>query len=127
MTRSPGWLPVATGVTTLLLALWVAFTFITPEPEPTSAAEAAEVVPAPTIASTTTSVSSTSAVASVVITTPPPEIEGVSESIARVLSSSGFASELSFDDVAGEIPPSVLRTLIANGVVLTIATEEAKP
>lgn len=127
MAKSPGWLPVVTGVTTLLLALWVTFTFITPQPEPSSAVETAEEVPGPTVASSTTAAASTTTPAPVVITTPPPVIEGVSEAIARVLSSSGFASEMSIDDVAGEIPPSVLRTLIANGTVLSIATEKAKP
>ncbi len=114
---SKGWLPVATGAITLLLALWVVFTFVTPEPEPSSAAQAAEEVPDSTIAATTTSA------APVVITTPPPAIDGVSESIARVLSTHGFASELGSDDIADQIPSTVLRTLIAHGAVLTIATE----
>ncbi|MCP3975327.1 MAG: hypothetical protein GY720_12655 [bacterium] len=115
---SRGWLPVATGAITFLLALWVALTFVTPEPEPASAAQAAEAVPVRSVSTTTT------APTPVVITTPPPEIDGVSESIARVLSTHGFASEMSTEDVAGQLPPTVLRTLIANGAVLSIATEE---
>lgn len=118
MTTSRGWLPVATGAVTLLMALWVVFTFVTPEPEPTSAAQAAEAVPAPSTSASTTSM------APVVITTPPPEIDGVSESVARVLSTHGFASEMSTEEIADQIPPTVLRTLIANGTVLSIATEE---
>lgn len=52
-----------------------------------------------------------------VVSTPPPQIEGLSESIVRVLVSEGFAS----DQEVGDIPPSVANLLAARGIALTVA------
>lgn len=59
----------------------------------------------------------------VTITTPPPVLDGLTESVARILSTSGFASELGADDIASQLPESVYRTLVAHEVVLTVATD----
>ena len=57
------------------------------------------------------------AASEVVITTPPPDIEGLSEAIARVLVVNGFAVE----ETADEVPETVVRTLAERGIALTIA------
>jgi len=69
---------------------------------------------------TTTTMPSTTVTQSVTrVTTPPPEIEGLSEPIVRVLVSNGFAAEEQTDD----LPSSVSRILADNGIALTIAEE----
>jgi biotin carboxyl carrier protein len=114
-TTERGWLPAAMGIVTMALALWVAWSLASPAADESAAAgEATTTVTVTTVATS---------VAPVVITTPPPEMEGLSESVARVLSASGFASELTADDIAAELPGSVYRTLVDQGVVLSIATE----
>jgi len=118
-TAKGGWLPVATGIVTTGLAIWVAVVVVGPQPAETSAAETAPVedtVP-------TTTGAAAAPPETVVITTPPPEIDGLSESIARVLSTNGFASSLTADDIAAQLPGSVYRTLVDQGVVLSVATE----
>ena len=117
MAAKPGWLPAATGALTMGLAVWVSVTVAQPEepPEPPPVPEVTtSVAPAPT-----------SSVEPVVVTTPPPDMEGLSEAVARVLSTSGFASELTEQDIASQLPATVYRTLVDNGVVLTIATQES--
>lgn len=52
-----------------------------------------------------------------VITTPPPVIDGVTESVARVLANAGFAGE----ETLTELPASVIRVLRDRNVVLTVA------
>ncbi|MEA1901929.1 MAG: hypothetical protein U9N56_00215 [Actinomycetota bacterium] len=52
-----------------------------------------------------------------VFTTPPPQIEGLTESISRVLAVNGFAVEETIE----ELPPSVIRTLSERDIALTIA------
>jgi hypothetical protein len=54
-----------------------------------------------------------------VITIPAPTIGGVTDQVARVLASEGFAAE---ESLAG-IPESVIALLRDQGVVLTIAVE----
>ena len=119
-TTSRGWLPVATGLVTTGLALWVAAAVSSPEPD--SATSVAPVAVAETTLPTTPA--TVVAPDRVVITTPPPDMEGLTESIARVLSTSGFASSLSEDDIAAQLPGSIYRTLVDQGVVLSIATED---
>lgn len=58
-------------------------------------------------------------VAETIVTTPPPEIEGLSESVARVLVANGYAAE----EAAAELPESVIRSLASRGIALTIAEE----
>ena len=57
--------------------------------------------------------------AETIVTTPPPEIEGLPESITRVLMVNGYAAE----EAANELPDSVTRTLVDRGIALTIAEE----
>jgi len=57
----------------------------------------------------------------VIVTTPPIELEGLSESVSRVLTTSGFAAELTQSDFESQLPPSVYRTLVAHDAVLTVA------
>lgn len=122
MANKPGWLPVATGVVTTGLAVWVALSVSQPAEPSDGTATNTEVVTT-VLTSVATAPSSTVTLPPVVITTPPPEMEGLSEAVARVLSSNGFASELSEQDIANQLPPSVYRTLVDQGAVLTIATE----
>lgn len=53
------------------------------------------------------------------LATPAPHIAGVSDAVARVLASQGFATSPSTD----EIPDSVARVLADHGVTLTVAEE----
>lgn len=52
-----------------------------------------------------------------VITTPAPEIEGLSESVTRVLVTRGFAA----DENDQGIPPSIVAVLSDRNIALTIA------
>lgn len=54
-----------------------------------------------------------------IVTTPPPAIEGLPESITRVLVTNGYASQEAVD----ELPGSVARTLARADIALTIAEE----
>jgi hypothetical protein len=55
-----------------------------------------------------------------VVTTPAPEIAGVTDEVARVLAAGGFATVESIEGV----PESVVRVLSAHGAVLTVAVGE---
>lgn len=55
-----------------------------------------------------------------VITTPVPQIDGVTEEVARVLAANGFAGEAAVDG----IPASIVRVLVDRGAVLTIAVDQ---
>ncbi len=57
----------------------------------------------------------------VVVTTPPPTIDGVSESVARVLAAGGFATEQSVP----ELPHSVVSVLRDQNAVLAVAVPES--
>ena len=120
-TTSRGWLPVATGLATAGLAIWLVAVVVAPEPEAEPVAATTAVLP--TTDAPPTSAAEPVAESPVVITTPPPQIAGLTESIARVLATRGFASSLTADDIASQLPPSVYRALVDNGVVLSIATE----
>ena len=101
---------IAAGLTVMLLGavplLWLITTTDQPEPPP----EPPIVLPeAPVDIGPT----------EVVITTPPPEIDGLSESVTRVLSAHGFAGT---EDIA-DLPASVTRVLIEHGIALTVAEE----
>lgn len=121
-----GWLPVGTGLVTTLLAVWVAVTLNQPEEAVVQATEPTELVTGQPEAESATlgAVTSVVTLPPVVITTPPPEMQGLSESVARVLATQGFASEFTESDIANQLPGSVYRTLVANEVVLSIATED---
>ena len=54
--------------------------------------------------------------ADVVVHTPPPQIDGLTESVTRVLSASGFVT----DEGADELPQSVVNVLVEHGIALTI-------
>jgi hypothetical protein len=56
----------------------------------------------------------------VVVTTPPPTIDGVSAEVARVLAAQGFAAR----EVVPELPASVVAVLRDRNVVLTVAVPE---
>lgn len=66
---------------------------------------------------TATGISTTTTQPINIVTTPPPDIDGLSESIVRVLISNGFAAE----EQAEDLPASVLRTLADHRIALTIA------
>jgi hypothetical protein len=53
------------------------------------------------------------------VTSPIPEIAGVSDAVARVLAARGFATV----PAAGEVPESVARLLVEHGVTLTVSEE----
>jgi len=120
-TTSRGWIPVATGIATTALAVWVAVAAVAPTDPP-----AAPTAGTPTTTERAAGATPPEAPDPVVINMPPPEIDGLTESITRVLASEGFASSLTADDAAAQLPASVYRTLVANGVVLSIA-EESRP
>lgn len=109
-----GWASVSAGVIVGLLGaapvVWMA-----------SAANQPDEQAAVAVTSTTTAPVNTTPTANrpteTVVTTPPPQIEGLSESIVRVLVSEGFAS----DQDVGEIPSSVANALAARGIALTVA------
>jgi hypothetical protein len=120
-----GWWPVATGLVTAAIAVWVAFALVTPEAETEDANAVPEVAVASTGMTEIDAIAATSADvtdATVVITRPPLELDGLSQAISRVLSTGGFATEMSPDDLESQLPPSIYRTLVQNDVVLTVAT-----
>lgn len=86
--------------------------------------DAAAPVVAPTLETTTTSSTAPEAV-EVVIPPTPIEVDGLPESITRVLQASGYASELKPGDEP-VLPDAVLRVLIERDVVLTVV-EDAEP
>ena len=120
-TTERGWLPVATGVMTTALAIWLVVNVVSSNAEPQAAADPTT-APVVTVAEPPVTAPPPEPV---VISTPPPELAGLTESISRVLSTSGFAYELTVDDIASELPATVYRTLVDQGAVLSIATEEA--
>jgi hypothetical protein len=65
--------------------------------------------------------SPTPAPKAVVVTTPPPEIDGVSDQVARVLAARGFAAQEAVD----ELPESVIAVLQHFHAVLTIPVPKA--
>ena len=99
---------IAAGLTVMLLGaiplLW--FTTTSAQTEPASD-------PPTTLAGVVVDTAPTE----VQVTTPPPEIDGLTESVTRVLSANGFAGKEEID----ELPPSVVRVLVENGIALTIA------
>ena len=77
------------------------------------------------VGTTTASTTAPSLVQTVLVADPVPLIEmpGVDPAVARTLYANGYAQELSPEDLAGTLPAAVVRVLIANDVVLTIATD----
>ena len=57
--------------------------------------------------------------ADTIVTTDPPVIEGLTESVVRVLVVNGYAIEEATD----ELPDSVVKVLAERGIALTIAEE----
>jgi hypothetical protein len=73
-------------------------------------AQTVEVADVPTVATTV-----------IHVATPPPEITGITVEIARVLAARGFAQNAAESDVAAELPESVARVLVTEGVTLAVA------
>lgn len=97
---------VLTMIAVIPLALMMAVAPSDPEPEAAPSTETTTPPPAPEVAT-------------VVVTTPPPDIQGVSEGVARVLTANGFAGE----ETPEGLPASVIAVLAERDIPLTIAVE----
>lgn len=60
------------------------------------------------------------------IETPPPEMDGLSATVSRVLTARGFAEVIGGEDASGELSDAVVAVLAARGITLSVA-EEAAP
>jgi len=59
--------------------------------------------------------------------TPAPQIEGLSDTVSRVLAARGFAEMVGDEDPSGELPDSVVKVLAERGVTLSVAEDGGTP
>ncbi len=115
----------ATGAASIVAAIVVTLAAIVPMLLLLPDAE--DPLPAPVAEATSSTTTTTTLPEPVEVVVPPTpiEVEGLPESITRVLQASGYASEIGPD---GEqvLPDAVLQVLIENDVVLTVV-EDAEP
>ncbi len=113
----------ATGAASIVAAIVVTLAAIVPMLLLLPDAE--DPIPAPVAEPTSSTTTTVPEPVEVVVPPTPIEVEGLPESVTRVLQASGYASELGPD---GEqvLPDAVLQVLIDNDVVLTVV-EDAEP
>jgi hypothetical protein len=59
--------------------------------------------------------------------TPAPQIDGLSDTVSRVLAARGFAEMMGNEDPSGELADSVVKVLAARGVTLSVAEDGGTP